>query len=607
MKDFRKLFTLLKPYKFKLGCVALFNIFSIVFSVFSIALLAPFLSLIFNKIPPIVNKPEFVFSSEGVITWLQYFISQTIISSGMIQALFLLVLTIFVFFFLDKLFNYLAIWVMAFIRGTVVKTYRNQSYEKLLTLPLSYYSDKKKGDILSRVINDVQDVDVSILQSLQQLLRNPLTIVFYLCTLSFISYKLTVFVLILLPVAGFIINKTQRKLRKVSINLKEKQGVMTSSVEESIYGLRVIKAFHTIDKIYQHFKQLNNDYNKLYIKLFRRRDLSSPLGEFLGIITVICILLYGSMLVLDTANGFSAELFITYIAMFVQIINPAKTTAESIANLKKGFAAIDRINELMKAKKIIAEIPNPVHVTDFTDTITFQNVSFAYEKNPVLENIHFEIQKGKMIAICGLSGSGKSTLMDLLMRFHDVSSGGVFLDGKDIRTLKISTFRKLFGVVTQETVLFNDTIYNNIVLGMENVSQEEVIAASKIANAYEFISKLEHGFQTNIGDRGTRLSGGQKQRISIARAVLRNPPIFILDEATSALDTESERSVQTALNNVLKNKTSIIIAHRLSTIMHADNIIVLNAGRIVEQGTHDKLIMANGVYKQLCDLQLINK
>ncbi|MDR1181927.1 MAG: ABC transporter ATP-binding protein/permease [Bacteroidales bacterium] len=607
MNDLKKLFTLLKPYKFKLACVSLFNIFSIVFSVFSIALLAPFLSLIFDKIPLVEEKPDFIFNSEGIIAYLKYFISQTILFSGIIQALLLLVLTVFVCFFLDKFFNYCAIWIMAFIRSDVVKTYRNQTYEKLLLLPLSYYSDKKKGDIISRVINDVQDVDVSILQSLQQLLRTPLTIVFYLFALFFINYKLTFFVLILLPVAGLVINKIQRKLRTVSKETKEKQGIMTSSIEESIYGLRVIKAFHAIDKIYQQFKRYNEDYNKLYIKMFRRRDLSPPVGEFLGIITVICILLYGSSLVLDAANGFSAELFITYIAMFVQIINPAKTTAESVANLKRGFASIDRISELMKAEEIITEIPNAVYVNDFFDRVSFEHVSFSYESNPVLEDVSFEIEKGKMLAICGLSGAGKSTLMDLLMRFHDVSSGAILLDGKDIRTLNITSLRKLFGIVTQESILFNDTVYNNIVLGMENVSTEDVIAASKIADAYEFISKLEHGFETNIGDRGTRLSGGQKQRITIARAVLQNPPVFILDEATSALDTESERVVQMALNTILKDKTSIIIAHRLSTIVHADKIIVLHSGKIVGQGTHEQLLHTNDLYKHLCDLQLLNK
>ncbi len=607
MKDFHKLFTLLKPYKLKLVLVVFFNIFSTIFSVFSIVLLAPFLSLIFDKIPPVLDKPEFVFNSEGLITYLQYLLSQVIVSEGMVKALLLLILVIFVFFLLNKSFNYFAIWIMASVRTDVVKTYRNQSYEKLLILPLSYYSNKRKGDIMSRVINDVQDIDVSVLQSLQQLFRDPLIIAFYLFALSFINYKLTIFVLVLLPVAGLIINKTQRKLRSVSEKSKEKQGMMISTLEESIYGLRIIKAFHAIDKVYQQFKKINEDYNKLYIKMYRKRDLSSPIGEFLGTITVICILLYGSSLVLDSTNGFSAELFITYIAMFVQIINPAKATAESVANMKKGFAAMDRVNELMKAEEVITEIPNAIQVNEFSDSIHLENVSFSYENNPVLKNINFEVKKGKMVAICGLSGSGKSTLTDLLMRFYDVSSGCILLDGKDIRTLNITSLRKLFGIVTQESILFNDTVYNNITLGMENISQEEVIAAAKIANAYEFISHLEQGFQTNIGDRGTRLSGGQKQRISIARAVLRNPSIFILDEATSALDTESERTVQAALNNVLKDKTSIIIAHRLSTIIHADEIIVLDNGVIVERGNHEQLSRQNGLYTQMIKKQSFGK
>ena len=604
MKDFRKLFTILKPYKVKLGFVGFFNIFSTVFSVFSIALLAPFLSLIFNNIPLVLDKPEFVFSSEGLISYSQYLISQIIVSEGMIMALLLLILTVFLSFLLEKSFGYTAIWMMASVRTNVVKTYRNQGYEKLLILPLSYYSDKRKGDIMSRVINDVEDIDVSILQSLQQLLRDPLTIIFYIIALSFINYKLTVFVLILLPIAGFIINKVQRKLKNISAKLKETQGVMTSTIEESIYGLRVIKAIHAIDKMYQQFKNLNEEYNKLYIKMFRRRDLSSPIGEFLGIITVICILLYGSSLVLDSANGFSAELFIVYILMFVRIINPAKATAESIANLKKGFAAIDRINELMKAEEIITEMSNATHIEELTDTIHFKNVSFSYEDTPVLKNIDFEVKKGKTIAICGLSGSGKSTLTDLLMRFYDVSSGCIQIDGKDIRTLNITSLRKLFGIVTQESILFNDSIYNNITLGLENVTENEVITAAKIANAYEFISQLENGFDTPIGDRGTRLSGGQKQRISIARAVLRNPSIFILDEATSALDTESERVVQAALNNVLQDRTAIIIAHRLSTIIHADEILVLENGTITERGIHKQLSTQNGLYSQMLEKQM---
>jgi len=602
MKDFRKLFTLLKPYNFKLVLVSFFNIFSVLFSVFSIAMLAPFLSLIFNKIPLVLDKPEFIFSAEGMIAYSQYLISQIIVSNGIITALLLLILTVFLFFLLEKSFYYIAIWLMASVRTGVVKTYRNNSYEKLLILPLSYYSDKRKGDIISRVINDVQDIDVSILQSLQQLLRDPLTIAFYLFALSFINYKLTIFVLILLPIAGFIINRVQRKLKTVSQQLKEKQGFMTSTIEESIYGLRVIKAIHAIEKMYNQFKKINQEYNVLYIKMFRRRDLSSPISEFLGTITVICILLYGSSLVLNDANGFSAELFITYIVMFVMIINPAKATAESIANLKKGFAAIDRVNELMQAEEVITEIPNALYINVFLDNIAFKNVSFAYEDTPVLKNINFELKKGKTIALCGLSGSGKSTLTDLLMRFYDVSSGQILLDGKDIRTLNITSLRKLFGIVMQESILFNDTVYNNITLGL-NVTENEVITAAKIANAYEFITNLEDGFNTNIGDRGTRLSGGQKQRISIARAVLRNPSIFILDEATSALDTESERTVQAALNNVLQDKTAIIIAHRLSTIIHADEILVLDNGTIAERGTHKQLLNQNGIYAQMIEKQ----
>lgn len=500
----------------------------------------------------------------------------------------------------------MAIWMMASVRTNIVKTYRNEGYNKLLALPLSYYSQKKKGDILSRMINDVQDVDTSILESLQQLLRDPLTILFYLFTLSFINYKLTIFVLILLPVAGLIISQIQRRLKKVSSKLKEKQGDMISSLEESIYGLRVIKAFHTIDRTYQRFKGINKDYTKLHINMFRRRDLSSPIGEFLGTITVVGILIFGSSMVLNPASGFPAELFITYIALFTQIINPFKATAESTANLKKGFAAMERIDELMQTDEVIIEKPNAISIHSFSEKISFEHVNFSYEEIPVLQDLSFDIEKGKMIAICGLSGAGKSTIANLLMRFYDVSAGKISIDGKDIRDLKIKNLRNFFGIVTQDSILFNDTVYNNIVLGMQNTTKEDVIEAAKIANAYDFISKLENGFDTNIGDRGTRLSGGQKQRISIARAVLRNPPVFILDEATSALDTESERTVQLALENVLKDRTSVVIAHRLSTIVHADEIIVLDKGRIAERGTHQQLSAQHGIYAKMIKMQSID-
>ncbi len=606
MKDFKKLFSLLAPYRLKLAVISFFNILSTLFSVFSITLLAPFLSLIFNNVPLTVEKPSFGFNSESMISHLQYFLSQIIQSQGVVQALIYLILMIFVFFFLNKFFNYMAIWMMASVRANIVKTYRNEGYNKLLALPLSYYSQKKKGDILSRMINDVQDVDTSILEPLQQLLRDPLTIVFYLFTLSFINYKLTIFVLVLLPIAGFIISQIQRKLRKVSTELKEKQGDMISSLEESIYGLRVIKAFHAIDRSYQRFKGINKKYTKLHINMFRRRDLSSPTGEFLGTITVVGILIFGSSMVLNPTNGFSAELFITYIALFTQIINPFKATAESTANLKKGFAAMERIDEVMQTDEVIIEKAKAISIDSFSDKISFDHVNFSYEDTPVLQDLNFDIEKGKMIAICGLSGAGKSTIANLLMRFYDVSAGKIFIDEKDIRDLKITDLRSLFGIVTQDSILFNDTVYNNIALGMQNITKEDVIKATKIANAYDFISKLENGFNTNIGDRGTRLSGGQKQRISIARAILRNPPILILDEATSALDTESERSVQIALENILKDRTSVVIAHRLSTIIHADEIIVLDKGSIIERGTHQQLSNQNGIYAKMIKMQSID-
>jgi subfamily B ATP-binding cassette protein MsbA len=603
MKDFRKLFSLFVPYNFTLFFILLSNGLSSVFSVFSIALFAPFLSLVFNKMPLVVENPGFAFHSEQIILYLQYLLSRVIASGGIMQALTCVILIIFGCFFLTKLFNYLSILMMASVRTRIIETYRNRTYIQLLILPLSYYSKKKKGDILSRVINDIKDIDVSLLQSVQQLCIDPLTLVFYLFALSFINYKLTLFVLILLPIAGFIISKVQHKLRKVSTELKEKQGEMISSLEESIYGLRIIKAFHAIERVYQQFRKQSDDYTKLYITMFRRRDFSSPFGEFLGTLAVIGILLYGSLLVLDTANGFSAELFITYIAMFVQVINPAKATAESAANLKKGFAAMDRIDELMQEAEVITEASDAVYVNGFTNKIAFDTVSFSYGDNPVLSQLDFTIEKGKMVAICGLSGAGKSTLTDLLLRFYDVSSGRILLDGQDIRELNITSLRKLFGIVTQESILFNDTVYNNIALGMENIAKEDVLQAAKVAHAYEFISKLEYGFETMVGDRGIRLSGGQKQRISIARAVLRNPPILILDEATSALDTESERLVQAALDQVLENRTALLIAHRLSTIIHADEILVLDKGIIRERGTHQGLLAQNGYYAQMIAMQ----
>ena len=597
MTDYKKLFHLLKPYRGRLFFVALLNVLSVVFSLFTLVMLAPFLSLIFGKIT--VEKPTLSLSFDAIMNGLKYLLSQAVQTQGTTLALLYMILLVIAFIVLNKLFNYLAIWILTAVRTDIVQNYRNKAYNQLLILPLSYYAKAKKGDIISRVINDVQDIDASILQTLQQLLRDPLMMLFYLSALFCINYKLTLFVLLFLPVAGFFISRIQRKLKTNSLDAKQKQGTMNSILEESIYGLRAIKAFHTINAVLKRFSTVNEAYNKVYIRMYRRRDLSSPVGEFFGTLTVIFILLYGSSQVLSTDTAFSAELFVTYIALFVQIINPAKATVEATANLRKGFAAIHRIEELLEAEEIIVEQENALSVNSFSESIRFENVSFSYENEKVLNNLNLTIEKGKNIAICGLSGSGKSTLVDLLMRFYDPAEGKILFDEKDIKTLKINDLRTMFGMVNQETILFNDTVYNNIVLGLENIEEKEVVEAAKIANAYDFITRLEQGFHTNIGDRGAKLSGGQKQRISIARAVLRNPAILILDEATSALDTEAERTVQTALDNVLKNRTSIVIAHRLSTIVNADEIIVLDKGMIAERGTHQELVNRNGIYAKM--------
>ncbi|MCL2131288.1 MAG: ABC transporter ATP-binding protein/permease [Lentimicrobiaceae bacterium] len=603
MSDYKNLFQLLKPYGRRLFFVALLNVLSVLFSLFTITLIAPFLSLIFGKIPLQLEKPLLAFNSDAVVNGLKYLLSQAIQTQGTVQALLYMVAVVIVFIFLNKFFNYSAIWILTAVRTNIIQTYRNKAYNRLLILPLSYYSKAKKGDIISRVINDVQDIDTSILQTLQQLLRDPLMMLLYLFTLFFVNYKLTLFVFVLLPVAGILISRIQRKLKANSMEAKQKQGLMNIILEESIYGLRVIKAFHTIGAVCKRFFAVNEAYNKVYIKMYRRRDLSSPMSEFFGTLTVIFILLYGSSLVLSAESTFSAELFITYIALFVQVINPAKATVEASANLRKGFAAVHRIEELLDEEEVIVEQKDALPVTDFSDSIRFENVSFSYGGENVLNNLNFSVKKGTNIAICGLSGSGKSTLADLLMRFYDPTQGKVLFDEKDIKTLKISDLRAMFGMVNQETILFNDTVYNNIVLGLENIEEKDVIEAAEIANAYDFITKLENGFHTNIGDRGAKLSGGQKQRICIARAVLRNPAVLILDEATSALDSESERAVQTALDNVLKSRTSIVIAHRLSTIANADEILVLDRGAIAERGTHQALIAQNGIYAKMIETQ----
>lgn len=603
MSGFSKLTPWLKPYSFRLGVVVLINILSILFSLFSLTFLAPFLMLIFGKSTLVTEMPPLGFSAKDVNDVLNYYISQIIVSDGKQAALLMVTILILSMFVLKNVFAYWAQWIMVPIRNGVVGDIRNAIYDKILILPLSFFGAQKKGDIISRSITDVQEIEVTILRSIQQIFREPLTVLLYVIALFSINYKLTLFVVLVIPIGGYIVGRISRKLRKQSNEAKDLQGSLLSMVQESVSGIRVVKAFNAIGFASALFDKINQKYTRLMIRIYRRVDLSSPLSEVLGGVMIMTILLYGGNLVLSKSVDLSAEMFITYLIMFTQIINPAKTISVAFYNFKKGLSSFDRIDLILNADERIVEKPDAVAVTQLKESIVFKEVGFSYDTEPVLSNINLTIEKGKIIALCGHSGAGKSTLADLLPRFYDITSGNLTIDGVEIKDLKIDDLRKLFGIVSQDTILFNDTIYNNITFGITNATKEQVMDAARVANALEFIEQLPEGMQTNIGDRGVKLSGGQRQRISIARAVLKNPDVLILDEATSALDSSSEILVQQALEQMMKNRTSLVIAHRLSTIKKADMILVMDNGRIVEQGPHDYLVAQNGYYHRLIEMQ----
>jgi subfamily B ATP-binding cassette protein MsbA len=602
----KKLSRLLKyaiPYKWYAVLNIIFNFFGALFSLVSLASLIPVLNILFKQSEPVDKLLPWNFDTKNIFNNINYYISQEIRTEGEIHTLFLICVGVVILFFLKNLFRYMALFFVAVLRNGVVKDLRNALYHKILILPLSYYSEQRKGDIISRITNDVQEVEWSILSSLEMMFRDPITIIIYLVAMFSISPQLTLFVLMVLPAAGLLIGWIGRSLRRTSQKGQKKMGELLSVIEETISGLRIIKGFNAIDYSYRNFDDHNRGFMRLMVRLFRKRDLASPVSEFLGIAVTALILWYGGRLILSSEATLTAPKFILYIGIFSQIIVPAKAITTAFYNIEKGSASIERINQVLDAGEVIEEKPGALNVKGFNDSIEYRNVSFRYEKEFVLNDIGLTIQKGKTIALVGPSGGGKSTLVDLLPRFYDVTEGGIFIDGKDLRDLKIDGIRGLMGIVNQETILFNGTIAENIAFGKKDTSLEEVIHAARVANAHEFVEKLEKGYNTNIGDRGVKLSGGQRQRISIARAVLKNPPILILDEATSALDTESERLVQEALINLMKNRTSIVIAHRLSTIQHADEIIVIQSGKIAERGKHEELIAANGLYARLCEMQ----
>ncbi len=567
-------------------------------------LFVPFLNILFEQSTiTISEKPDFSFSKDYFEAYFNYTASQYIEDDNKIKVLLFVCVLVGVMFLLKNLFRYAAMFFIAVLRTGVVRDMRNELHTKLLSLPLLFYSEEKKGDIISRVTTDVQEVEWSILNSLELMFKEPISVTLSLVVMIGMNPKLTLFSLILLPTSGFIIGRVGKSLKKTSGKLQSQMGELLSSVEESLGGLRIIKAFHAEKTVDKKFQTLNQDYTDLHLKMMRKRDSASPLSEFLGSTVMVTLAYYGGSLVLDGESNFNGGEFIGYIIIFARLLSPIKAISSAYSIIQKGAASAERIDELIKAENNIKEIENPKSLSSFTNNIHYKNVSFGYTNELVLNEIDINIEKGKTIALVGESGGGKSTFADLLPRFYDVSSGSIEIDGVNIKDLKLDNLRSFIGVVTQESILFNDTVFNNISFGSENATKEQVIEAAKIANAHEFISQLENGYETNIGDRGSKLSGGQRQRLSIARAVLKNPPILILDEATSALDTESEKLVQDALFKLMQNRTSIVIAHRLSTIQNADEIIVLQQGKIAERGTHAELINKEGIYKRLSDLQ----
>lgn len=588
------------------------NILSVIFSLFSIAMLFPFLQVLLLGNDAAVQKtvskgmPAFHLSATDLTDMVNYRISKTIYDQGKLNALILICLFVIGTIFLKNLFRYLGMFFIAPIRNGVVKDMRNKMYNKVLQLPLSYYSEERKGDIISRMTVDVQEIEWSVMQSLEMIFRDPVTILIFLGTLVVISPQLSIFAFVLLPISGLMIGRIGKSLRRSSQKSKEKMGLLLSIMEETLGGLRIIKGFNAEKRMAEYFRKENQQLNSISVKVYRKTDLASPLSEFLGVSVLVIILYFGGKLVLGNDPSLNASLLITYIAVFSQLLDPAKSFTTAYYNVQKGLASAERIDKILHADVTICDIEHPVSKRSFEKEIEYRQVSFAYREGQVgwvLNDINLKIEKGKTIALVGQSGSGKTTLADMLPRFYDPSQGQILIDGTNIRDLKLHDLRDLMGIVTQESILFNDTVYGNIAFGIENVTEQQVIEAAKVANAHDFISQMPEGYQTNIGDRGSKLSGGQRQRISIARAVLKNPPILILDEATSALDTESERLVQDALNKLMKNRTSVVIAHRLSTIQHAHEIIVMQKGQLIERGTHAELLQRNGAYKKLHDLQ----
>ena len=602
MKDFLRVLRFAKPYWIYAVFNIIFNILTVLFSLVSITMIIPFLGLLFGTQEKVYEAPPLAFSTSSVKENFYLQITQIIETRGQIDALLFICGLVLVMFLFRNLFRYLALFFLTPIRNGVVRDMRDALHNKVLNLPLGYYTEKRKGDIIARMTTDLVEIEWSIMSSLEMIFKDPLNIIIFLASLVFISPELTVFVIVLFPIAGFLIARIGKSLKKSSEEGQSKMGEILSNIEENIGGLRIIKAFRAEHIIQNQFEKNSDEYRKTMTKLLRKKDLSSPMSEFLSTIVLVCVMWFGGQLVLGAENSLSPESFIGYIAIFSQIIPPAKSFTTAFYYIQKGSASSKRVMDILDTENSIKDPINPKG-KGFAQQLRFKNVSFQYETQLVLKDISFEINKGQTIALVGESGSGKSTIADLLARFYDINKGEILIDGINIKDFKLADLRGLMGIVSQESILFNDSVFNNITLGNENANMDEVIAAAKAANAHEFIMEMNEGYRSNVGEGGSKLSGGQKQRLSIARAIYKNPPILILDEATSSLDTQSEKLVQEALSQLMKNRTSLVIAHRLSTIQNADNILVLKNGEIVEQGTRQELIQKEGLYKRLQDYQ----
>ena len=604
----KKLLRFARPYKLYGILNIASNVLYAFFNVLSIIIFIPTLGILFDNQEEVFEKPVYQgFSNlKGYAEdSLNYFLTQKVTDDGPMAALVFICLASIVIFFLKNLFRYMAMYFLAFLRTGMVKDIQDSLYHKVVDLPISFFSEKRKGDLLARMTSDVKEVESSIINSLEALVREPITIVIVLISMLLISAKLTLFVFIFLPITGFIISAVGKRLKAQSLAAQKENGVFLSFLEETLTGLKVIKGFNAEGKLAKKFTDSTERFKNIMNSVLQRKGLASPLSEFLGVAVVITVLWYGGSLVFDENSGLKPQDFMGYIGLFYTIINPVKAITTVNYSIKKGNAAGERIFEILETENSIKEAVNPTEITRFDNGIDFKNVSFGYENENVLEGFNLKVNKGHTVALVGQSGSGKSTVANLVTRFYDVNEGSIEIDSINIKDISKKSLRGLMGLVTQDSILFNDSVKNNIGLGKTNATEEEIREAAKIANAHDFILELPEGYNTNIGDGGNKLSGGQKQRLSIARAVLKNPPIMILDEATSALDTESERLVQDALEKMMRNRTSIVIAHRLSTIQNADSIVVMSKGKIVEQGRHEELMQSKKGYQKLVKMQTL--